>query len=53
MEKYRKFDGKRFTYVGTVRSKRLAREHKNDLKKKGYSVRIISVKDGYAIYARR
>ena len=48
----RKFDGKVYDFLGTHKTKKLANDHKEHLKKKGFLVRRVKLARGYAIYIR-
>ena len=48
----RKFDGKRYEFLGAHKLKKTAEEHKESLKKGRWLVRIVKLARGYGIYVR-
>ena len=48
----RKFDGKVYDFLGAHKTKKLAEDHKENLKKKGFLVRVVKLARGYGIYMR-
>lgn len=48
----RRFEGKVYDYAGAHKTKKIAEERKETLKKKNYLVRVVKIAKGYAIWIR-
>jgi hypothetical protein len=48
---YRIFGGRRFSYLKTYSSKRDAQSRAARVRRQGYNVRIVKLRQGYLVYA--
>lgn len=51
-QKDKKFDGKRYEYLTSYFKKKDATEKKKFLKRQGWLVRIVKIRDFYVLYGR-